>query len=240
MTTELKPKVRADISPSDHPEMLSKYDSLKLEGTIGAKARGQLEQWMRRVYEASGLLADAEESVLRRAPKAADGKPAPEPGQRRALVAAAEKAFEGASRAVDHHRLTVQAFEADLEATLSRAVTMTSNPMGAEIRAHFARLGDEERLAAITDNLTHKPTVAAVLDAPPYLSGLTAELQHTVREHAHRTLAPRESVMLEEIRSARAEAERAAMSYAARHAELMARYSDTDGDDAIAALAGAE
>jgi hypothetical protein len=70
--------------------------------------------------------------------------------------------------------------------------------LAAEVRAHVKALPQEDRSKFVMDaiNAGDKRTVAALLHAQPFLSGLSQDAQDTLRAHASNKFAPLDYLQL--------------------------------------------
>ncbi len=111
---------------------------------------------------------------------------------------AAGRAFERVNKASDVRCKQLQRHRETLATRVAAAVDNPSRrsaeglSVASEIRAHLKSMAESKRpmfLARATD-AGDRTTVAAVLHAPPYLSGLTERQQTELRQRAARTFAP--------------------------------------------------
>ena len=112
-------------------------------------------------------------------------------------MAAAHWAFNRAARTVDLRMAEMKAHASILEEKMAEAL---KDPRGAtaeglavahEVRAHLRPLPKSERSTFIAKAIDadDRRTVAAVLSAPPFLSGIGSETSTTVRDQAARRWA---------------------------------------------------
>jgi hypothetical protein len=127
-----------------------------------------------------------------------DGKPFRFHGRENEYVEAAGKAFEVASKNVDARLKELAGFRDGLAKRVAEALdhparrTVEGLSLAAEVRAHAKGLPDAKRWAFVAEAIEagDLPTVAAILAAPPFLSGLSARQGANAREAAARRLAP--------------------------------------------------
>jgi hypothetical protein len=84
---------------------------------------------------------------------------------------------------------SVQRRQAALETAMAKELQDAKSEHGAEIRAYVAKSGEKPILAAMKLK-SDKRAVSALLEAPHYLSGLTAEEQATLRKEWAASTAP--------------------------------------------------
>jgi len=108
------------------------------------------------------------------------------------------KAFDAA---LDMLRKNIKLFEADLTATV---VSKSSSSISAEIRRHVQTMPSGERNGFIQQALkdADEVTLSAVLGAPSYLSGLTADAQKVYVRQMHERLQPEKAKRLRACQAA--------------------------------------
>lgn len=138
------------------------------------------------------------------------------------LVDAASRRFSDVARRVDRSLADL----GEAETTLADAVTVklrdpnAQTPAGvalaSEVRAHLRGMDKAKRAAFVSERVEagDLSTVAAMLSAPAYLSGLGADEVGVVRKLAERKFAPVESAALASARQARELVENAGRSFA--------------------------
>lgn len=150
------------------------------------------------------------------------------------LVDAVEEVQDPTLLAIDRRSQELGRHIASLEAAVASALddpprkSAEGLGMAQEIRAHVKALGTSGAgfvRAAIQSG--DKTTVAAVLHAPAYLSGLKPEVLAALRTEAARQLAPAEAAQLNATRRAREVVDRAGAALVARFAEIRQGHGDT-------------
>lgn len=120
------------------------------------------------------------------------------------------KLMPAATKRLDAANATVtKAIEAQ-EAELRKGFT-SSSPFAAEIRAHAKALSAGDRIKFINEATAagDMTTLAAVLGAPPYLSGLDAKMAATLTELANKARFPQTAKRLALLRGAQVKLEAA-------------------------------
>lgn len=209
--------IRTDIPADIHPGILAEHqDVLGQAGTIGASVIFEGVKALTDVYATIGKLNDAKAAWEAASPKTTQvvgGRVAevslPSPD----LIAAAERAFGVAARSVDDQTAALNRNVSALETRVASALTSpySKTPLGAEIRQHVKGLKDDERVNFVRSLITSnkQADVAAILDAPSYLSGLTDDMQSLVREMAAEQFAPTDFRQLRSAREVVSRVERA-------------------------------
>ncbi|MFO1209596.1 MAG: hypothetical protein U1E40_10290 [Amaricoccus sp.] len=209
--------IRTDIPADIHPGILSEHqDVLGQAGTIGASVIFEGVKALTDVYTTIGKLNDAKAAWEAASPKTtrvvggrATEVSLPSPD----LIAAAERAFGVAARSVDEQTAALNRNVNALETRVASALTdpYSKTPLGAEIRQHIKGLKDGERLGFVRSLIASnkKSDVAAVLDAPSYLSGLTDDMHSVVRDMAADHFAPTDYRQLRATREVISRVERA-------------------------------
>lgn len=127
-----------------------------------------------------------------------DGKPVRFHGRENEYVEAAGKAFEVAAKTVDARVKALAGFRDGLAKRVAEALdnparrTAEGLALAAEVRSHVKNLPDSKRWLFVTEAVeaSDLPTVAAVLAAQPFLSGLSAKQGANARELAACKFAP--------------------------------------------------
>lgn len=196
-------EIRTDVPASVHPDMvLPLAGALDREGTPGRAAYSAARAALGELRDTYAAIEDAERAVRDAEP------PAAAPGLRRAagareeeLAEAATRAFDRTAASVDRRVASMRGARDALAARLSEALAdpAAATPQGIaiaqEVRAHFRALGADERHAFLSAAVEagDRRTVAALLSAPPYLSGMTPEVAASLRSRAADRWAPVES-----------------------------------------------
>ncbi len=192
-------QVRADISPSVHPDFLSpQAKTLDKEDTLGSVSIGLAREAMTTLYETLGRMADAEKAWRDANPSPPSKnypnrvrKPLP-----REVLDAADAAFNRAAATVDarmkmlaKHRETLAE---RVDAALKVPATSANLANAQEVRAYLRSVAPSKRTTVIHDAIKSKDvaTVAAAFGAQPFLSGLEPETVKTMRDLAAKAFAP--------------------------------------------------
>lgn len=198
--------IRADISPTLHPDVAAQFAPVLAEVTgAGNRAYAEAREALATVYETIGQINDTEKALL----AAAQSRGAPDKrdvfleggglrhkhGREVEFNRAAQTAFDRAAARYDASVRRMKGDLAALEKQLSEALggDQPTGPLATEIRAHFKSLPNEvKRMDALMRAAGEKDTATlrAVLNAPPFLSGLTAKDQETMREVARQRVDP--------------------------------------------------
>lgn len=205
--------IRPDVPISLHPGSLGNIaPALSQEGSPGARALALAQSAMTVAYTSYAKLEDAVRSLpLGDEVRMVNGRP-------KQLSAGAIDELVSTTRGVSERVLaTVQKNYEELEKvaqSLGQQVDTAiddparNTPVGlsvaTEIRAHVKSLADGKRstFAYAAVEAGDKQTVAAILHAPAYLSGLTDKQMSALRQRAAYAFAPTESTQLEAVRKA--------------------------------------
>jgi len=199
------PDIRGDVSPSMHPTSLAAHArALDVQGTMGQHVYTDAHTALTVAYSCMGSLLDVrrdvEKNFATRREIVRDGKVVREVAYPEQFFSGVDRAMERASRQIDSADAGIRA---KISSLASRVETMlsdpsTKTPVAAEIRAHAKGLTDTKRMAFIRDaiNAKDKASVAALLSAPAYLSGLSKEQADLTRKMAEETFAQVESAQL--------------------------------------------
>lgn len=219
--------LRADIPLDHHPDsLLGVARALNEPGSIGISALAAAREALRIGYEAMGRLNDAErdmnamgEPAVRRQHPVA-GTARSEYGDNVRMIRgrptrvqdatefidAAEKAFARTAPAIDRRMRELRGYRDTLAARVASALdhparkTAEGLALASEVRAHMKAIKrDEDRRAHAMRavEIEDMTTVAAILHAPAYLSGLTDEMHAIVRARAAAKFAPLDSAQLD-------------------------------------------
>jgi len=191
-----KIEIRHDVPMRMHPDsLLHHIDTLNKDDTIGIFALSAAREALRICHEAYGRINDTE---------AASRKNPPSNASRQAFVDAAEKALTRINPQVDRRVRELSGIQETLSKLVSVAIDepTRSTPEGLalaqEVRSHVKSLSDKARNAFVAAAIeaNDKATVAAMLYAQPFLSGLDKITQGTLRERAAAKFAPEDSAQL--------------------------------------------
>jgi hypothetical protein len=221
--------IRADIPLDHHPDsLLGIGRALSEPGSLGVSALAAAREAMRIGYEAMGRLNDAErdmnamgDPVIRRQHpggrveygdnvRMIRGRPT-RVQDATEFIDAAERAFARTAPAIDRRMRELRGYRDTLAARVASAIdnparkTAEGLALASEVRSHMKGMKRAE------DRLSHamraveaedKTTVAAILHAPAYLSGLTDEALAIVRTCAAAKFAPLDSAQLDATEAA--------------------------------------
>lgn len=122
------------------------------------------------------------------------------------LLSAAQRAFNRAARQIDASTASLSNHIRALESRVAAAVddTTARTPLAAGVRHHVKTLS-ENRIGFVSKliNDGDKGSVASILGAPAYLSGLADKDIGVLREHAARTWAPIDTQQLAAAKAVR-------------------------------------
>lgn len=241
--------VRADVPMTLHPDSLLGFGrALNQPDTLGLSALSAAREGLRLCYDLFGKMNDAERDLQAIAEPARRRQHPAEKGGRTEVtgnvrmkngkptryvdaeefVAAAEKAFARVTPAIDRRMKELDGYRDTLTTRVATALdhperkTPEGLALAAEVRAHIkAMKKPDERLSFIAAAIEtgDVPTVAAVLHAQPFLSGLEPATHETLRARAAAKFAP--------VDNAQLEATEAALSHvAAASSRLVKRYGE--------------
>jgi hypothetical protein len=155
-------------------------------------------EWKKRIEEGDGVLSsladahrqfynyhrDLREAFERRDPEQT------EDGHFMAIKRLGEQTLARAGAASDQARERAEGTVKDIRERLRRELNLTETHRAGEIRTMLRSLADSERMAIIQAAIADRDgqTIAAIVEAPAYLSGMTAEQAKAIRaqyERAH-------------------------------------------------------
>jgi hypothetical protein len=236
--------IRADVSPSFHPEVLSPHAEALAEKP-GALATGQ--NALAAAYRYLGAINDAEKALQA---TAAPGKRVQHPtgqsemlgdlrmagagrlkrysGNEELLAEAAGEALERISKQIDVARGELVATAEMLDKQIAHALTDPAGDTGAilamqtEIRAHVKGLPDMDRFGFVRSAIKAGDiaTTAAILRGQPFLSGLKDEELGHLRVEAAGVFAPTATKQREAVNKIVSAVEGAGSAVLARYAEV--------------------
>lgn len=266
MTDDAVP-IRADIPLDHHPDsLLGVAKALNEPGSLGINALAAAREAMRLGYEAMGRLNDAERdmnavgdpAVRRQHPggrteytdnvRMIRGRPT-RVQDATEFIDAAEKAFVRTAPAIDRRMAELRGYRETLAKRVAAALdhparkTAEGLALASEVRAHMKGMKRaEERLshAMRAVEAEDKTTVAAILHAPAYLSGLTDEAHALVRARAAAKFATLDSAQLDATDAAIRQVMNAGNAMVRRYGEVLAlrRAPAAKAASSLRALAG--
>lgn len=245
MTDQLDPHtpIRTDVPIDMHPDTLVNVGKvLNQPDTIGTHAYSAAREALKICHDSYGLLNDAEKATGEaRSLNAAQRKQALSSGQdvrmvngaptlvvaSEELIGAAREAWARIGPSIDRRMKELKGLHETLGKRVAEAIdnparkTQEGLALAAEVRAHVKNMGDGERLTFCMKAVDagDKATVAAILHAQPFLSGLNEGAHDALRKRAASQFAPVDAAQHE----ATAKAIRRVMEAGNR---LSARYGD--------------
>lgn len=244
--------IRADIPLDHHPDsLLGVARALNEPGSLGANALAAAREAMRIGYEAMGRLNDAERdmnamgepAIRRQHPVAGSARTEYSDNVRMIrgrptrvqdateFIDAAEKAFARTAPAIDRRMRELRGYRDTLATRVSAALdnparkTAEGLALASEVRAHMKgmkRPEDRSAHAMRAIEAEDKTTVAAILHAPAYLSGLTDEAHALVRARAAAKFAPLDSAQLDATEAAIRQVMNAGSALTRRYGDVLA------------------
>lgn len=224
--------IRADVPITLHPDsLLGIGQPLEVEGTLGNNALAAAREGLRLCYDLFGRMNDAERDLQAIADPARRRQHPAERGGRteysdnvrmkngrptrvvdaEEFIVAAEKAFARVSPAIDRRLKELNGYRDTLETRVATALDHPARKsaeglaLAAEVRAHIKGLKKDEDRARFVMQAVEAgdiPTVAAVLHAQPFLSGLAPAEHARLRAQAAAKFAPVDSAQLEATEAA--------------------------------------
>lgn len=205
--------IRPDVPIALHPGSLGNIAPvLDKEGSPGARALALAQSALTIAYTSYAKVEDAVSSLpLGNEVRMVNGRPTQlSAGAIDELVSATDGASKRVLAAVQKNYEELEKISQTLGQQVAAAVddparkTPEGLAVATEIRAHMKGLPEAKRSAFAYSAVEagDKQTVAAILHAPAYLSGLTDRQMATLRHRAELTYAPNESAQLEAVRSA--------------------------------------
>lgn len=202
--------IRADVPVSMHPSSLIPFGKvLNQEGTIGVQALAAAREALTTAYTAFSQVEDAVKSLpLGDETRMIGGRPTKvSAGAIEELVQAVGKSEERVIGAVQRRYDELRRHREALNTRVANALDVPSRktPEGLAVAgaiwAHVKSLPSDKRMSFLTKAVEDgdKTTVAAVLHAPAYLSGMTDKQMATLRHRAAHVFAPTDAAQLEAV-----------------------------------------
>lgn len=200
--------IRTDVPISLHPDSLSNLtDTLNQQNTPGAQVWSASREALQLCYHGYGLLNDTERAMKEANPQTrlVNGRPAVVMENTKEFAAATDAAWKRMAPLIDSK---VRQLRGCMTVLADRVATALEDPKrktpeglshASEVRAYVKALPPEERTVFLMKaiNEDDRATVASVLHAQPFLSGLSAEAQRTLRLQAAAKFAPNEHAQYE-------------------------------------------
>jgi hypothetical protein len=246
-TEKLTIPIRTDVPADMHPDcLLVERRALDVEGTIGAVALAAARDSLAVAYKACGDLCDAEAALRAASPAHRTGRRAVVDSEE--LFKAAGRALEATTQKMQRRYEELGRCRASLAGRVDAALDHPARrtPEGLAIAtgvwAHVKSLSAAARLAFVEAAIKadDKTTVAAVLHAPAYLSGITGEHMSRLRDSAAKRFAPEDSAQLAAVDGAMGRLRYAGSVVIERFGRVLARRDGAAGRaaDALGALVG--
>ena len=218
--------IRADVPISLHPDsLLGIGERLDVQGTVGTNVLAAAREALRSGYDLFGRMNDAERDLQAMAEPARRRQHAAEKGGRteytdnvrmkngkptrvvdaEEFIAAAEKAYARVAPTIDRRVAELNGYRDTLATRVATALdhparkTPEGLALAAEVRAHIKMVKKpDERMKFVAQAIDQGdlPTVAAVIHAQPFLSGLEPAAHETLRARAAAKFAPVDSAQL--------------------------------------------
>jgi len=218
--------IRADVPISLHPDsLLGIGERLDVQGTVGTNALAAAREALRSGYDLFGRMNDAERDLQAIAEPARRRQHPAERGGRSELsgdirmvkgkptrvvdaeefITAAEKAFDRVAPTIDRRVTELNGYRDTLATRVATALdhptrkTPEGLALAAEVRAHIKAVKKpDERTKFVAQAIDQGdlPTVAAVIHAQPFLSGLEPATHEMLRARAAAKFAPVDSAQL--------------------------------------------
>lgn len=208
-----------ELSIPVHTGIIADYHPDTIKGISPAVATTQ--RALTPAYDYLGKILDAEKIIRNKLDLAKHARP---------MFDKIGRSLEEGIRFLDLQKSTA-------EKTLNEKLTAAKNaPQAAEIRAHFKN--SKSPLTELTNLIRSgdRQTAAAVLGAPPYLSGLTDEHAQLLRTMAEETLEPELMAHRNEAEAGISKLMRATQYVSETREKKMKAWTKDSDDAAIAAL----
>ncbi|MGY3693371.1 hypothetical protein ACVIGA_003451 [Bradyrhizobium sp. USDA 3240] len=239
--------IRTDVPISMHPDTLSGVGKvLNQPDTIGVHAYSAAREALKICHDSFGLLNDAEKATGESRPlSAAQRKEALRSGQdvrmvngvptlvvaTDELVEAAQQAWARIGPSIDRRMKELKGLHQTLESRVAAAIDNPSRKtseglaLAAEVRAHVKSMSDGDRLTFCMSAVDagDKATVAAILHAQPFLSGLSPAAQDALRKRAAAQFAPVDSAQYDATSQAISRVMQAGNRLSARYSDIINR-----------------
>jgi hypothetical protein len=196
--------VRTDVPIHLHPASLAGVsDVLDQKDTLGTNVMVLAREALQTVHDTYAALNDAETALRHAQPpgkeqkRMVNGVPTFYAATKE-LGQAAENRWNAVAPVIDRQVKQLNGIQEVLTKRVNEALEDTNRKtpeglsLAAEVRAHVKALPQEDRSKFVLDaiNAGDKRTVAALLHAQPFLSGLSQDAQDTLRAHASMKFSP--------------------------------------------------
>lgn len=224
--TPIDTSVPLDLHPeaiSPHGEAFRADDAPGKMGLAHATAAlAEMHDSYRKIAAAASAIQDSEHRVVATPAGLRVGRADLGP-----LVDAAKAAFDKTARAVDGRLRSIGEEQADLAKRLDGVLSEPTRSaagiaLATEARTYLRSLEPGKAMKVVMDaaRAGDRVTAAAVLTAPPYLSGLDAARHSELRDFAAATLEPRLHASLGALERIADHVRRASQSYVAMYAKV--------------------
>ena len=244
--------IRTDVPPAMHPDALMNLsDMLTQKDTLGVNVWNVARDALQLCYHSYGMLNDTEKSVkeVQSTRRLVDGRPTEVAATSKELGNAAEAAWKRVAPMIDRKVKELTGTQSVLANRVAEALDdpIRKTPVGialaSEVRGYVKSLPLEERTAFIANAITEgdKATVAAILHAQPFLSGLSPLAHSNMRKQAAAKFAPLDSAQYDAANTAIEYVTQAGSTLAGRYAKVMRSMRQTPVEkaaDHLKALAG--
>jgi len=172
-----------------------------------------VKQWVQPAVSALEAVYGAMQQIITARQAAHSDSTLTEDGATLKIAAFAERMQTQATQRIDTAHSTLSKSIEEYEGILRRPMEgqASAGPLAAEIRAHCKALSAGERAQFLSDATKRQDTrtMAAILGAPSYLSGITDDTQHIYTEQFNRIKAPEVAKRIEVLKEARERLEKA-------------------------------
>lgn len=212
MERELMIPIRSDVPPDFHPNVIRNHETPG--GRLGADA-------LAKIYESMGVLNDTEAEVTNKVALAKAAKPV------------IDRTLARAKTQVGQLGQQVEMYANEMNGKL---MEKRNAHQAAEIRAHFKSLkGSFNDARQLVDD-GDRDAVAAILGAPPFLSGMSRETHAALRQYAAQRFEPHLLANVETASDALTRVMKAAHDFENKMAKKMKEWQANDDSRALEKL----
>jgi hypothetical protein len=244
--------IRTNVPPSMHPDALANLsDTLTQKDTLGINIWNVAREALGLCYQSYTMLNDTEKSVkeVQSQRRMVDGRPTEVAATSKELANAAEASWKRIAPIIDRK---VKELNGTLTVISNRVAAAIDEPtrktaegiaLATEVRNYVRALPLEQRTAFVNQAINEgdKSTVAALLHAQPFLSGLTPLAHSNMRKQAAAKFAPLDSAQHDAATTAIEYVMQAGSALSARYGKVMHSMRQTPVEkaaDQLKALAG--
>lgn len=225
-TTPIDTSVPLDLHPEALAPLAGTFAPDDMPGkmglALGQAALAEMHDSYRKIATAASAIQESEHRVVSTPAGLRVGRADLGP-----LVDAAKAAFDRTARAVDNRLKSLAEEHEGLAKRMESALTEPSRSavgiaQASEVRTYLRSLEPAKAMTVALDAMRagDRVTAAAVLTAPPYLSGLDAEKHGELRKLAAATLEPRLHAAIDGLERITDHVRRASQSYVALYAKV--------------------